>query len=159
MDNARERVLDVLEKHARNSGLVAWAGLNGSPLIADLTALLDTVAAEARAGMKEQAARIPEQQARNLEDVVRSNVVGADQVDQLWIDRLREEHEEFCKVADAIRALQPDPALVVIARADLAKLCDVAEGAIRWMNVINSIPSAVLRDLRAALDRVRGGEG
>lgn len=155
MDNARERVLDVLEKHARNSGLVAWAGLNGSPLIADLTALLDTVAAEARAGMKEQAARIPEQQARNLEDVVRSNVVGADQVDQLWIDRLREEHEEFCKVADAIRALQPDPALVVVSKSDL----EAAVGwAMRSRAFMNGPDTQAVDRIRAALDRVRGGE-
>lgn len=159
MDNARERVLDVLEKHARNSGLVAWAGLNGSPLIADLTALLDTVAAEARAGMKEQAARIPEQQARNLEDVVRSNVVGADQVDQLWIDRLREEHEEFCRMADAIRALQPDPALVVVSKGDRATVIEAAaelEQRIRAERAGYDVSRA--DEIRAAIDRLRAGE-
>jgi len=96
-----------------------------------------------------------------LEDVVRSNVVGADQVDQLWIDRLREEHEEFCKVADAIRALQPDPALVVVSKSDLAHYCNECEcSPDDERHNGNRLREHVLARgrVRAALDRVRGGE-
>ena len=129
--------------------------------LSKLAALLDTVAAEARAGMKEQAARIPEQQARNLEDVVRSNVVGADQVDQLWIDRLREEHEEFCRMAAAIRALQPDPALVVVSKSDLAHYCNECEcSPDDERHYGDRLREHVLarERMRAAIDRLRAGE-
>lgn len=119
---------------------------------AALEALCESIAAEARATAIKEAARIPEEQARNLEDVVRSNVVGADQVDQLWIDRLREEHEELCKMADAIRNLAPRPDLRLVAREDLAKVIEAAETFVN-----NS--SLVCVEIRKAINRLRAGEG
>ena len=144
MDNARERVLDVLEKHARNSGLVAWAGLNGSPLIADLTALLDTVAAEAHAKAIEAAARVIDYTAPGVDPVTHEEAVELDTV-------------RACVAA--IRALAPRPDHRLAARSDRATVIEAAaelEQRIRAERAGYDVSRA--EEIRAAIDRLRAGE-
>lgn len=86
MDNARERVLDVLEKHARNSGLVAWAGLNGSPLIADLTALLTRTRAE---GVAEAISECESAARDVIAECAEEDYVAWDTLESVLVERIR----------------------------------------------------------------------